>query len=159
MACDVGLPPAFFIYLIWAYSHSIVQNMKERYPELRDRIQSTFIDLIMIIILMWGFALLLEKFQNTPVWVRIVLFLGLFLAYEPVSMTFGCTVGNYLKRIRVRKDADSTKRINIVQAIIRYPIKVALGWISFLTINSNPKRRAIHDLLSGSVMIKLPPAN
>ena len=39
--------------------------------------------------------------------------------------------------------------------MIRYPVKLLLGWISFLTINSNPKRRAIHDLASGSVMIKI----
>jgi len=129
--------------------------MKEKYPELRDRIQSTFIDLILIVILMWVFATILERFQNTPEWVRILLFVGLFLIYEPLGTTLGCTLGNYLKGIRVRKDTDSTKRINFLQAIIRYPIKVALGWISFLTINSNSKRRAIHDLLSGSVMIKL----
>ena len=83
------------------------------------------------------------------------MFAGLFIAYEPICMTLGSTLGNYLKGIRVRKDSDSTKRINIFQAIIRYPVKVFLGWISFLTINSNPKRRAIHDLVSGSVMIKL----
>ena len=70
-------------------------------------------------------------------------------------MTLGSTLGNYLKGIRVRKNSDSTKCINILQAIVRYPVKVLLGWVSFLTINSNSKRRAIHDLVSGSVMIKL----
>ena len=82
------------------------------------------------------------------------MFIGLFIAYEPLCLVFGCTLGNYLKGIRVRKASDTTKRINIFQAIIRYPIKLGLGWILFLTINSNPKRRAIHDLTSGSVMIK-----
>jgi len=129
--------------------------MQEKYPELKLRIQSTFIDLILVVILMFAFASILEKFQDVPDWVRIVLFAGLFIVYEPLSMTLGCTLGNYLNGIRVRKEADSTKRINILQAIIRYPIKVALGWISFLTISSNPRRRAIHDLLSGTVMIKL----
>ena len=129
--------------------------MQEKYPELKLRIQSTFVDLILVVILMFAFASILEKFQDVPDWVRIVLFAGLFIVYEPLSMTLGCTLGNYLNGIRVRKEADSTKRINILQAIIRYPIKVALGWISFLTISSNPRRRAIHDLLSGTVMIKL----
>ena len=129
--------------------------MKEKYPQLTDRVQSTFIDTILIIILMFAFAGILDKFDNVPDWVRIALFAGLFIVYEPLCMTLGCTLGNYLKRIRVRKDSNSAKRINIFQAIIRYPIKVLLGWISFLTINSNPKRRAIHDLVSGTVMIKL----
>ena len=117
--------------------------MQEKYPELKLRIQSTFIDLILVVILMFAFASILEKFQDVPDWVRIVLFAGLFIVYEPLSMTLGCTLGNYLNGIRVRKEADSTKRITVLQAIIRYPIKVALGWISFLTISSNPRRRAI----------------
>ncbi|MGG9971514.1 RDD family protein [Ferruginibacter sp. SUN002] len=129
--------------------------MEEKYPELTDRIQSTFIDAILIVILMFVFAGILDKYDNVPDWVRMTMFAGLFIAYEPLCMTLGSTLGNYLKGIRDRKHSDSTKRINIFQAIIRYPIKVLLGWVSFLTINSNPKRRAIHDLVSGSVMIKL----
>jgi uncharacterized RDD family membrane protein YckC len=129
--------------------------MKENYPLLMDRFQSTFIDTILIIILMFAFASVLDKFPNVPDWVRIVMFVGLFIVYEPLCMTIGATLGNYVKGIRVRKNSDSTKRINFFQAIIRYPIKVLLGWISFLTIHTNPQRRAIHDLVSGSVMIKL----
>jgi cytochrome bd-type quinol oxidase subunit 2 len=133
----------------------IDKNMEEKYPQLTERIQSTFIDTILIIILMFAFASILEKFDNVPDWVRVIMFAGLFIAYEPLCMTFGFTLGNYLKGIRVRKNTDLTKRINIFQAIIRYPVKVLLGWISFLTISSNTRRRAIHDLVSGSVMIKL----
>jgi len=129
--------------------------MEEKYPLLIERFQSTFIDTLLIILLIFAFTNLLEKFDNVPNWVRIVLFACLFIGYEPICMTVGCTPGNYIKKIRVRKYSDSTKRINFFQAITRYPIKVFLGWISFLTINSNPKRRAIHDLVSGSVMIKL----
>jgi uncharacterized RDD family membrane protein YckC len=129
--------------------------MTEKYPELLDRIQSSFIDAILVLILMFVFAGILDKFDNVPDWVRITMFAGLFIVYEPLCMTFGFTLGNYIKGIRVRKESDSTKRINIFQAIIRYPIKVFLGWISFLTMGANPKRRAIHDIVSGSVMIKL----
>jgi RDD family len=131
------------------------KNMEEKYPQLTDRIQSTFIDTILIIILIYAFSNILDKFDNVPDWVRITIFAGLFIVYEPLCMSIGSTVGNYLKGIRVRKISDTTKRINIFQAIIRYPIKVLLGWVSFLTINSNLKRCAIHDLASGSVMIKL----
>ena len=48
-----------------------------------------------------------------------------------------------------------TKKINILQALIRYILKVGLGWISFLTIHSNKERRAIHDFAAGSVMIEI----
>lgn len=129
--------------------------MMEKYPQLTDRIQSSFIDLILIVAMMYVFASILDRYEHVPDWVRIVMFAGLFVIYEPLCMTIGFTLGNYIKGIRVRKFSDSTKRINIFQAIIRYPIKVLLGWISFLTIHSNPKRRAIHDMVSGTVMIKL----
>lgn len=129
--------------------------MQEKYPQLIDRIQSSFIDMMLIIVMMFVFSSILDRFENVPDWVRISLFAGLFIFYEPLCMTIGFTLGNYIKNIRVRKHSDSAHRINIFQAIIRYPVKVLLGWVSFLTINTNPKRRAIHDLVSGSVMIKL----
>lgn len=129
--------------------------MEEKYPSLVERLQSTFIDTIIIIILMVVFSNILDSFNNVPEWVRILLFAFLFVIYEPLFMTFGCTIGNYVKGIRVRKNEDIYKKINIGQAILRYPIKLSLGWISFLTINSNLQKRAIHDLASGSVMIKL----
>lgn len=129
--------------------------MEEKYPSLVERLQSTFIDTIIIVILMVVFSNVLEGFNNVPEWIRILLFVFLFVVYEPLLMTFGCTVGNYIKGIRVRKNEDINQKINIGQSIIRYPIKLSLGFISFLTINSNLRRRAIHDLASGSVMIKI----
>lgn len=129
--------------------------MEEKYPSLGVRIQSAFIDTILIIILMIIFTNILDNFKNVPDWVRIIMFLVVFIAYEPFCMTMGCTLGNYLKGIRIRKAIDPTQKISLLQAIIRYPIKLFLGWISFLTITSNPKRQAIHDLASGTLMIKL----
>jgi uncharacterized RDD family membrane protein YckC len=129
--------------------------MEAKYPNLVQRMQSSFIDTIMIIIFMIVFSNILDRFENVPDWIRVTLFVSIFVVYEPLLMAFGCTVGNYLKGIRVRKYSDLSKKINIFQAILRYPVKIGLGWISFLTINSNPERRAIHDLVSGSVMIKL----
>ena len=41
------------------------------YPLLGDRVQSSFIDGIFLIILMFVFASLLDRYQNTPDWVRI----------------------------------------------------------------------------------------
>lgn len=128
---------------------------KETYPLLADRIQSTFIDMVLIIVLMFVFASVLDRYENVPDWIRIALFFFLFGIYEPVCTTAGCTLGNYSKKIRVRRVTDTGKRITIFQALIRYVFKVLLGWLSFLTIHSNPGKRAIHDLAAGSVMIKI----
>ena len=125
------------------------------YPLLGDRVQSSFIDLILIVILMFVFASILDRYEHVPDWIRVVLFVGLWAVYEPVCTTLGCTVGNYAKGIRVRQHERITKRINIFQALLRYVLKIGLGWLSFVTIHSNTERRAIHDFAVGSVMIKV----
>lgn len=124
------------------------------YPTLADRVQSTFIDTVFIVVLMFVFASWLDRYENAPDWIRIALFFGLWAVYEPLSTTLGGTIGNHFKGIRVRQFSKENKRINFFQAFIRYVFKICLGWISFLTMHSNPQKRAIHDLLVGSVMIK-----
>ncbi|MBX7224872.1 MAG: RDD family protein [Chitinophagales bacterium] len=127
--------------------------MEEDYPSLMDRIQSTFIDTVFNFTLVMVVSGILDNYnlseRNTS-----ILLIGLFLLYEPVCITLGCTLGNLIKGIRVRKFTDHTKRPNLIQAIIRYAAKFLLGWFSLLTINGNPERRAIHDMASDSIMIR-----
>jgi uncharacterized RDD family membrane protein YckC len=116
---------------------------------------SLVIDQAVILVAMLIVAGLLDQFEHPPDWIKIALFIAIWGVYEPVCTTFACTAGNYIIGIRVRKAKDSTQRINILQAYIRYTVKVLLGWLSFFTINMNKERRAIHDLLAATVMIKL----
>jgi uncharacterized RDD family membrane protein YckC len=124
------------------------------YPTLSDRVQSSFIDGILIIFLMFITSSVLERYENAPDWIRIALFFGIWGIYEPVCTSLGFTVGNYMKGIRVRKISDTHQRINFMQALLRYMFKAGLGWISFLTMHFNPQRRAIHDFVAGSIMIR-----
>jgi uncharacterized RDD family membrane protein YckC len=128
--------------------------MDSKFPLLADRIKSTFIDTLVLAVSMFLAANLLDKAHNPPDWVRIVVFVSIWIVYEPLCTSIGATVGNLLMGIRVRRQGNTAKKINIVQAVFRYILKICLGWISFLTINSNPERRAMHDMAVGSVMIK-----
>jgi uncharacterized RDD family membrane protein YckC len=137
-------------------TETIAENSPQtEYPLLGDRIQSSFIDGTFIIVLMFVVASVLDRYQDPPGWVRMVLFVGLWAVYEPVCTAFACTLGNYIKKIRVRQHGADSKKINILQALIRYILKAGLGWISFLTIHTNKERRAIHDFAARSVMIKI----
>lgn len=127
--------------------------METEYPSLSIRLQSIFIDTFFLIVLMIVISSLSDQFPNAPGWIRAIAFIAIFAIYEPACLAFGYTIGNYLKGIRVKKFTDTGIRINILQAFTRYIVKLSLGWISFLTIHSNPERRAIHDMASGSVMI------
>jgi uncharacterized RDD family membrane protein YckC len=124
------------------------------YPSLSDRVQSMFIDSIVIVVLMLIAASWLEKYDNAPDWIRIALFFGFWAIYEPLCITIGGTIGNIFKGIRVRQLQSTNKKINFLMAFVRYVIKMCLGWLSFLTIHTNKEKRAIHDLVVGSVMIK-----
>ncbi|HWB24471.1 MAG TPA: RDD family protein [Chitinophagaceae bacterium] len=125
------------------------------YASLSDRVKSIFADTLFIVILMFIFVAILNNFDNPPDWVKIAVFITIWLLYEPVCVVLGCTIGQYMMNIRVRRVNNTAMRINIFQSYIRYIIKVALGWISFLFIASGEKRQALHDLAVGSVMIKL----
>ncbi|MEG0850593.1 MAG: RDD family protein [Flavobacterium sp.] len=127
--------------------------MEEKYPFLLERIQSILIDSILIIACMILISDVLSNFKNVPDWLRAVLLILIFL-YEPIMTTFGGTIGNNIKRIQVRKNSNETQSINFFQAIIRYFFKLLLGWLSFITIFSSNKKRAVHDIISGTVMIK-----
>lgn len=128
--------------------------MEPKYPSLLNRIKSITIDALIVISGMFLFNEILEKFDTVPNWIRMALFSTLFL-YEPLCTAFAATIGNEKMNIRVRKNSDVTQRINLFQAIVRYFFKVVLGWLSFITIFSNKKQRAIHDIISGSVMIEV----
>lgn len=124
------------------------------YPSLSERVQSTLIDTVFIVFLMFMASNLLDQYNDVPDWVRMILFVAIWGVYEPLSTSLGFTIGNYVKDIRVRRMSDNNRRINILQAYVRYVLKFSLGWISFLTMHGNTERRAIHDFAAGSVMVK-----
>jgi uncharacterized RDD family membrane protein YckC len=131
--------------------------MENVYPSVLDRIKSTTIDSILIIACMIIFSDVLSLFENVPDWVRIVLFISL-LMYEPICTTIGSTLGNHKIGIQVRKSADETKTINIVQATVRYFFKLLFGWASFISIFFSPKSRTLHDIIARTIMTKTTPA-
>lgn len=124
------------------------------YPTLSDRIQSLLIDQVFIIILMFSFAAILDRFQHPPDWIRAALFFGIWGIYEPFCISFACTIGNYCKNIRIRKFNDINAKPNLFQSYFRYALKILLGWLSFLSIGTNKERRAIHDLAANTIVIK-----
>ncbi len=124
------------------------------YPYLSDRYKSTFIDALVLFGFIALVSIVLSMFKNVPNEVRIACFALLFL-YEPIGVSLGGTIGNYATKIRVRKNADPEKRISIFISLLRSAIKYSLGIISLLFIHANPKRRALHDIFSGTVVISL----
>jgi len=118
------------------------------YPSLSKRVQSLFIDALLMIAMMLFAGWILDKMnpeqENGDEWIRAALFIGIWAVYEPVAMTIGCTLGNYLMKIRVRKHSNTGKKIIV---------KLFLGWVSFITVSFTEEKRAIHDFASGTIVL------
>jgi len=125
-----------------------------RYPELGQRYRSILIDSLVIIALIFAAAQLFEFWPDAPTEARIIAFALVWAGYEPIAVAMGCTLGNYVMGIRVRAASNEIDRVNILRSYVRYATKGLLGWLSFLTISGNPRRRAIHDLASGTIMVR-----
>ena len=122
-------------------------------PSIKTRYISTQIDVILILLATFGIAAILDKFDIVPNSLRGILFLFIVILYEPILISFGCTFGQLMTNIRVRKFKDPESKIYLHIALIRLLIKWLLGVISFIMISFNINRRAIHDYSSGSIVI------
>lgn len=126
----------------------------ENLPGVFDRVKAVVTDNIVMIIFMFIAAYAFSLFENVPDSARILAFVFIFLLYDPLfTSLFGGTIGHMLIGIRVKKESNENKNILFPLAILRYIMKIILGWISLLTVSSNKKRKAIHDYIVGSVVV------
>ena len=117
------------------------------------RVKALVIDNLILIALIYLSTDLLSIFKNNSTNIKIVLFLLIFVIYEPLCISFfGKTLGQYLNRIKVIQHNKGGK-LNLLQSIIRYLFKCLLGWLSLVTISFNKDQKAIHDILVNSVVV------
>lgn len=125
-----------------------------QYPGLFTRVKAAVVDSILVFVLIMLASEVLADFEQVATWVRIVVFVFIFVLYEPLFISaFGMTIGHNLLKIKVQKDHPEGGNINIFLAIIRFVIKYMLGWISLTTIMSNEKRKALHDIATNTIVV------
>jgi uncharacterized RDD family membrane protein YckC len=122
-------------------------------PTIKTRFFSMLIDVLVIILMALGISKLFDTIGEVPGLVRGILFALVVVFYEPVLVTFGSTIGQLLLNIRVRSFKNPDQKVAFHMIILRFAVKVFLGWLSFITVTYNINRRAIHDFISGSIMI------
>lgn len=126
------------------------------YPSLVTRIQSNFIDGVLLLGFMFIFASLVGDSEFMPGWTKALLFVLVWVLYEPLCAAYGVTLGNYLMGIRVRNVNDYSQKISLPYAFVRVFVKGFLGIYSFVSVHFNPRRRALHDLAAKSIMLEVP---
>ena len=133
--------------------HSSLDNKHLEYPSLVRRVQAMFIDFIVILCIFTIASLIIGAIGEVADSVRAGILIFCFVLYEPLLISSrGGTIGHYLLKMRVKSYQNSERNINFILAILRILFKAALGWVSFLTVTSNEERRAIHDMISGSIV-------
>jgi uncharacterized RDD family membrane protein YckC len=125
-----------------------------KYPEIKDRVKAVLFDSLIIIFAMFIISDLFSRFDNVPNEYRMIAFIFVFFLYDPIAVAFfGGTIGHHINEIEIKRESSTEKNIYIHNALIRFAVKFFLGWLSFITINSSDKKRAIHDMISGSVVV------
>lgn len=128
--------------------------MNQAYPSIVNRMTAIILDGFLLIVFMFAFSALFEAIGEVPDAVRIGAFLFVFVLYDPIfTSAFGGTLGHMANGLRVKRESDPSKNVLFPLALVRYLVKAFLGWISLLTVSSDPKGKALHDMLVGSVVV------
>lgn len=128
--------------------------LDQNYPGIFDRVKAVFVDSVVLIIFMIIITDIFSFFDTVSDTIRIIFFVFIFILYDPILISFfGGTLGHKVIGLRVKREKNEEKNILFPIAIIRFVVKSLLGWISLITISGSKKRRAIHDTISGSVVI------
>jgi uncharacterized RDD family membrane protein YckC len=125
-------------------------------PSLVIRVKELLIDAVFIIVLMGIMSAVLENLNVVSGQVRGGALL-MILLYEPILIITGGTIGHRIMGLRVKASEDliekkEPKNINIIFSLLRYVVKILLGWVSLMTITSDKLGQAIHDKVGGSVV-------
>jgi uncharacterized RDD family membrane protein YckC len=76
----------------------------------------------------------------------------LFLLYEPLLTRYACTLGQLAMGIRVRSEPGGD-RVPVWRLFVRLLVKFLLGILSFIFMPGHAKKRAIHDIATGTIVV------
>ncbi len=127
--------------------------MEEKdYPGIFDRVKASAIDSIVIVAFIGASSEILGTLDSAPNYYKMICVILIFL-YEPIMVSlFGASIGHRMCKLKVQ-NAKNSKKISIIKAIIRFLMKMILGWISLFTISNNKERKTMHDMIVDSVVI------
>ncbi len=119
-------------------------------PALPRRLEAAALDLAI------GFGLMFSAIFGLrglgPVGLIFALFIPVI--YEPtLTALHGRTLGHRLLGLRVVNQTTGAHP-GPGQSILRFLVKLYLGWITFLTVFGDTRQRAIHDLASSTLVVE-----
>ena len=122
------------------------------YPRVSRRIQALMLDSLIVPVLAVGTIFLARHLGAAGVYAAATAGLVIFLLEPVLVSATGGTLGHHLMGIRVR-DCRRGGNLSIAAAVIRFVTKIALGIFSTVSLFLTRQHQAIHDLLTGSIVI------
>lgn len=125
-----------------------------QFPSLLARVKALVLDSLVILFVFSTLSVLINSLGDIPSFLKGFILIFMIYLYDPLLTSFfGATLGHRIMGLTVRRYNNHDLKISLGKALIRFFLKLLLGWISFLTVTSNKQKRAIHDLVSGSIVI------
>ena len=126
---------------------------RQIYPVLSLRVRAYVIDMIALSLLVYFAAFIVGLLGDASGIVKGAVFVGVLVLFEPllVSLTGG-TLGHHYSGLKI-VNAKTGRHINIFRGIFRFLLKISCGFFSFFGMIITQQHRAIHDALSGSVVV------
>jgi uncharacterized RDD family membrane protein YckC len=122
------------------------------YARFSRRAQAFLLDALVYVVLIVVLLIAAPLVGTTPTAQRVLfgLIVAAALLYEPLFvMTEGGTLGHRWTNLRVVDNRFGTK-LGFFRAFLRFLVKAALGWFSFVSMAFTRRHQAIHDLVTGS---------
>ncbi|MTB51170.1 RDD family protein [Lewinella sp. W8] len=124
------------------------------YPGVTDRVKAALVDGFLLILLMYLVTSVFSSLGNVPTAPRVIAFVVILFLYDPLLTSFSAgTLGHKAVGIRVKRLADEQRNISFPAALLRFLLKVLLGWISLITVSTSEQRLAIHDRAVKSIVV------
>ncbi|GCC51819.1 RDD family protein [Chryseotalea sanaruensis] len=125
-----------------------------QFPSLLSRVKALILDSLVILFVFSIVSVLINLLGDIPSFLKGFILIFMFYLYDPLLTSFfGATLGHRIMSLTVRKYNNHDLKISLGKALLRFFLKLFLGWISFLTVTSSKQKRAIHDIVSGSIVI------
>lgn len=123
------------------------------YPRLLRRVRAALIDSVVFIVFFFVWLFLVSAYEGAHAALKVGSLILIMFLLEPVLVSrTGGTVGHHLTGLRV-EDSAGGAHVGILRATIRAVFRVALGAFSLIFILATRKHQAIHDSVSGTVVI------
>ena len=118
-----------------------------------DRIRAAVIDGLVTLVIFVSAGVLVSA-TGLPGWLGALFGFGGLIAYEPIMLRLRfATIGHEKRGIEVIAIRGGGA-LPLANGVLRILVKSVFGAISLLMIYDSPRRQALHDALSGSLVVR-----